>query len=257
MKLSTIASVLAAVAGTAPAAADPSLVSGRGGLIGVRGKKGKGGVRHPGRGQDRDRDGGDDPPEDNIVIVRLRKEKKKNGNINGAGTGRRGTGRRRAEALHAAMDPLGPAADDSAPADAAAALARDCGEVAAAVGGEVVRVYAHVLHGCAVRVPAAAAASARAAMAGSSRVMATEDDGRAYAQESSPPWGLDRVNQCGLPLDGAAAKVDAAGVRVYVLDTGIYAAHDDFAGAIDPTSACHADMTDDGGDPLADRNGHG
>ena len=129
--------------------------------------------------------------------------------------------------------------------------------MAAQVGGEVVRVYAKVLYGCAVRVPVAAAASAKAAMTSNSRVMAAEDDGQVYAQESSPPWGLDRVDQCGLPLDGVAGKVDATGVRVYILDTGIYAAHDDFAGAIDPTSACHADMTDEGGDPLADRNGHG
>jgi len=64
------------------------------------------------------------------------------------------------------------------------------------------------------------------------------------------------VNQCSLPLDSTATKVNANGVRVYVIDTGIYGGHDDFSGMITPDSDCHKD-TSGGSAPLTDGNGHG
>ncbi|WP_051116288.1 S8 family peptidase [Amycolatopsis nigrescens] len=46
-------------------------------------------------------------------------------------------------------------------------------------------------------------------------------------------WGLDRINQRDLPLDGDATRSDAdggAGVTVYVLDSGVRVTHEEFEG---------------------------
>ena len=74
--------------------------------------------------------------------------------------------------------------------------------------------------------------------------------------ETSTSWGLDRVNQCNLPLDNLKSPVDATGVKVYILDTGIQGSHDDFNGLIDASSDCHSDKTTEGF-PLTDQHGHG
>jgi subtilisin family serine protease len=46
-------------------------------------------------------------------------------------------------------------------------------------------------------------------------------------------WGLDRIDQRALPLDGQIARAGTgAGVHVYVIDTGVYASNTEFAGRV-------------------------
>src|SRR5690348_1566302 len=48
---------------------------------------------------------------------------------------------------------------------------------------------------------------------------------------NSVPWGLDRIDQRTLPLDGRFDRTgDGAGVRAYVIDTGVRKSHHDFGG---------------------------
>ena len=55
--------------------------------------------------------------------------------------------------------------------------------------------------------------------------------------DTNPPsWGLDRVDQTSLPLDSSFSYPNqgGAGVRVYIVDTGVQADNPDFAGRILP-----------------------
>ncbi|GLW64387.1 hypothetical protein Arub01_26310 [Actinomadura rubrobrunea] len=85
-------------------------------------------------------------------------------------------------------------------------------------------------------------------------VVAIEQDQiyRATAKQSSPPWGLDRIDQRKLPLSKSYSyKNTGSGVTAYVIDSGIAWSHPQFEGRA--KSVWHAPSFSDGWDC----DGHG
>jgi subtilisin family serine protease len=115
--------------------------------------------------------------------------------------------------------------------------------------GKVQRVYQHALNGFAVEMSEADAE----AMSKDFRVAYVEEDGvmTADVTQNNPPWGLDRIDQRNLPLSATYTyNWTGAGVRVYVIDTGIRTTHSQFGGRA-------SNVFDAFGGSGADCNGHG
>ena len=85
-------------------------------------------------------------------------------------------------------------------------------------------IYEHALRGFAVQATPFEAEQ----LANDSRVAFVEEDGvmEASAVQTGATWGLDRVDQRSLPLNGSYQYDQAgAGVHAYIIDTGMRATH--------------------------------
>ena len=135
-----------------------------------------------------------------------------------------------------------------------------CVALAQSMGGTILRIYEHVLNGCSLILPAAKAQVAYAALDNNPTVHAVEMNQEIFLtyeattenifhstnflNESAvaPSWGLDRINQCTLPLDNIVTKQNATGVKVFIIDTGIYSDHQEFANGVIGPGDCHLSL---------------
>lgn len=102
-------------------------------------------------------------------------------------------------------------------------------DIAATHRARIVHTFEHALRGFVVK----ADDDALAKLLADPRVEYVEEDGyvsMSPAYQTNPPsWGIDRVDQRTLPLNNLYAfTYIGAGVRAYVLDTGINATHNEF-----------------------------
>lgn len=122
----------------------------------------------------------------------------------------------------------------------------------AGYGGRIERTYTSALNGYAAQLSSTAAKR----LAADPAVASVEQNQKVHstATQTNAPWGLDRIDQPNLPLNGTFTYPDSAGVNttVYVLDTGVRITHQDIVGR----ASNGYDFVDN--DNVAqDGNGHG
>jgi serine protease len=96
---------------------------------------------------------------------------------------------------------------------------------------DIIVSYRHVLRGFVVEADDEALAN----LLTDDRVAYVEEDGYMYvsATQNNATWGIDRIDQRDLPLNGTYTYDTTAGnVHAYVIDTGIRASHNDFGGRV-------------------------
>ena len=157
--------------------------------------------------------------------------------------------------------------------------AKRCAALAKANGGTVGYIYSNVLNGCSITVPVAQfqAQSVLTALSSRPEVKLVNEDQMMYISQpniidtnifstlsasqsvAAKSWGLDRVDQCALPLNSLATKQDASGVRVFILDTGVRNTHQEFTGMINSANSCHYSAISNSYtlSSTSDGNGHG
>ncbi len=124
-------------------------------------------------------------------------------------------------------------------------------QIATAHRANLIRSFDRVLRGFVVKADDAALARLLA----DPRVAYVEEDGHVSinATQTGATWGLDRVDQRNLPLNGTYIyNTTAAGVHAYIIDTGMLLTHSEYAGRV----GNGYDAVTPGGN-ASDCNGHG
>lgn len=96
-------------------------------------------------------------------------------------------------------------------------------------GAELLMSYSHVLPGFVVRADRRSLVS----LLEDERVAYVEEDGvvSIHASQNNATWGLDRIDQRNLPLNGVYNyNTTASGVHAYIIDTGVLSSHSQFSG---------------------------
>lgn len=128
---------------------------------------------------------------------------------------------------------------------------RDARADAVRRGGEVLFNYTDALNGFAAKLPPAALD----AVENNPNVAYVEADRTvaAFGDQYDPPWGLDRIDQRGRPLNRSYHyERTGSGVKAYIVDTGIRRTHTQFG-----ARAIHGFTAVNDGNGSLDCNGHG
>jgi subtilisin family serine protease len=113
-------------------------------------------------------------------------------------------------------------------------------KLAADAGATIGHSYSHALKGFSAHLSeqAAAAIARQPAVA----YVEADQEFTLAGTQTGPAWGLDRIDQASLPLDGFFNyPTTGSGVNVYILDSGIRRTHVEFSGRVVPAFSAIAD----------------